>query len=147
MEMEETAKSLKIDEEHVYSIKRESFGVKKLISLEGISTKVSDDYDQIILFLGKRHHSHKCHIRRVGRFRILFHLFVHMIVGLGLPMVLEYFWENGFRDFLVKIKIFFSRCLAAVFLAFRARNYIIYLGRDIEYNVKSIKDLGSGKNA
>ena len=140
--MEKTAKSLNIDPKYLYSIKREYFGEKKLLSLEGVSAKVSHDYDQVILFLGKRHNSRECHINKISKVGILFHLFIHMIIGLGLPMVLEYFWENGFRDFFLKMKIFFSRCLAAFSLALRAKTYIIYLGKDIEHNVESIKNLG-----
>ena len=51
--VEELAESFPIDPKYLYFIKREYFGVKKLLSLEGISNKVSDRYDQIILFSGK----------------------------------------------------------------------------------------------
>ncbi|MCY4523904.1 MAG: hypothetical protein OXB84_04105 [Halobacteriovoraceae bacterium] len=143
--IEDPVKSFKVDKKYLYSIKREYFGTKKLISIEGVPTHISNSYNQVILFLGKRHHSNECHIVQVGKLTILSHLFTHMIIGVGLPTVIEYFWKSGFRDFLLKTKIFFSRCLAAFALAFRSKNYIIYLGNNIEQNINSIKELAMEK--
>ena len=124
-----------------YELKREYFGLKKLISLEDVSYSVAVEARKAVLFLGKRYPSKKCHVVKIGKIRMLFHLFIHMVVGWGLPIVFEYFWEHTLIDFFKKIKIFFSRLLSATLLTCRSKTYMVYLGSDFQVNKNTIEKL------
>ena len=124
-----------------YELKREYFGLKKLISLEDVSYPVAMESRKAVLFLGKRYQSDKCRVMKIGKTRMLFSLFIHMVVGWGLPIVFEYFWENTLIDFFRKIKIFFSRLLSAISLIWRSKTYIVYLGSDVQMNKDTIRKL------
>jgi hypothetical protein len=65
--------------------------------------------------------------------------FKHGVIGIGLPMVIEYFWENGFSDFVIKIRIFILRLLAFSGLLLRAKKMKLYLGKNPKDAAELIK--------
>lgn len=142
----EVERQLKVEnrEENIYTIKREFFGLKTLISFDGLSSlSIAKEYDQVILFLGRRSHARTCHIVPASKISMLFSLFKYMIIGVGLPIVFEYFWQDSIKDFFIKAKIFLSRCVSAIFLSLKSKTYIVYLGQDIQENTTALKQLAS----
>lgn len=99
-----------------YSINRKEHGLKYLLDVEAIKSQlaqgVSNKKSQIIF--GKRTSELEWpKVDRIGRLHAFYLLIVPMLIGYGLPILLEYFWESGARDFMVKIKIALSRMRSA----------------------------------
>jgi hypothetical protein len=70
-----------------------------------------------------------------------------MIIGVGLPMILEYFLETGLRDIFKRIRIILSRSCAAFFLILRSRTYQFEMSQDISLNEQLICDFLKSKNS
>lgn len=128
-------------EKNIYEMKRTLHGVKKLISVEGIPNQVepvSQVFDQVILIEAFRVNSAHSYLGVISWIRSFKGLFKHGIIGFGLPMVIEYFWENGPRDFMVKTFIFCSRLLSFLLLSFRAKKLRLHLGKKPDKAAKEI---------
>lgn len=118
---------------NIYEMKRSQYGTKKLISLQGLSHKVESldkKFSSIILVEAFRHNSEKSLLVKSSLLKTSKGLFKHGVIGFGLPMILEYFWEFGISDFLKKTFIFFSRALSFLRLSLRSKKYILFLGRE-----------------
>lgn len=65
-------------------------------------------------------------------------LFRHGVAGMGLPGLFEYFWEKGFKDFLVRLFIFASRAWAFTMLFVKSKRMKLLLGTDAASTYKEI---------
>lgn len=126
-------------ESNVYKIQRRFYGEKKLISIKAFKNKISEGHDEIILFKAKRLNAEDCHIKQVAKIRLVIPLVMNMVIGIGLPIIIEYFWEEGLDDFFRKSKIAFKRFFAAFLLLLRSKTYKIYLGTDPAMNAEKIR--------
>lgn len=122
--------------ENVYFLERELWGKKKLIPLSTLKRKVADVSDRVILLTGVRRHDKKCTLVERTSVQAFKDLQKHMTVGLGLPMIIEYFLELNIKDFFRLSYIFFSRLFASIILVSKCRHYTILLGTDTGENAK-----------
>jgi len=131
--LNEKPKNLAIESEveNVYTMKRALYGEKFLICTQGIAKKVEPVgmvFNKIILAEAFRYNSVDSIILKSSWFKSAKGLFKHGILALGSPMILEYFWQSGLNDFLIKSKIFLLRIIAFGALCVRARKIKIYSG-------------------
>lgn len=138
--IEDSTKALTLtpNNSFVYQLDREYYGKKTLISLKGLPNPVGEDYQQSILLRGIRLNSPDCYIKKSSKLALLRELVKFQVIGLGLPMILEYFWEAGLVDFGKKSFILLSRLLASTLLLLRSKTYTVFLGTDPEKNVRII---------
>jgi hypothetical protein len=128
-------------EENVYHLKREQYGLKTFVCLIGLRDKVElpgNSFNKVIIAEGFRFNSEKINILHSSMLVTFRGLLKHGVVGIGLPMILEYFWEFGWRDFILKTKIFFFRVYGFWVLALRSKRIQIQLGRNVENNAIEI---------
>ncbi len=143
--LSEKAHNLKIinPDINLYQMDRGQYGVKNLLCLDGIPEKIESHnkrFKKIILIEAFRMNSPNSILKESLLPMTFLGLFKHGIIGIGLPMVIEYFWENGIGDFFIKTKIFFKRLFAFSILAMRADKKKLYLGRDPEDATRLIVD-------
>ena len=128
-------------EKNVYTIKREFYGTKKLLCLDGIENGVAGGYGRLVIFEGRRAgEGSGVSARRGSPLRLFFALLKHMVVGVGTPVIFEYFWRRGWRDFWVKAHIALLRLGAALVVASENEFYTVFLGNDYGKNADFIKN-------
>ena len=116
-------------DENVYSLTRREYGSKALISLRGISSKVSStNGSKQILIQGKRISGSDSRLRKARLYEIISSMLINLIIGIGLPMIFEYFWRSGIKDFFRKTKIFFKRLFCSLQLVRRSEFYVFEMG-------------------
>lgn len=130
-------------EENLYSMKRDLFGEKKLICTRGIESKVETraTFDKVILAEGFRYNSENSIVVKSSWLQTFKGLFKHGVIGIGSPIVIEYFWETGMTDFLRKTKIFFKRLKAFLSLSLRAQKFQIHIGKDQRVAARAVIEL------
>jgi hypothetical protein len=137
-----------VSEVETYTLKRKQYGTKYLVSIDQLGDRIARNYNKTFLFQGKRYSKKGCFIKRQGKWPLMLTLLSQCVIGFGLPILVEYFWERGKKDFWRKTKIFFSRLTASFHLVMTSDCYQILLGSDIELNRKVlIKFLDERKNA
>lgn len=119
-----------------YFLERRHFGLKKLLSFRDITYKENEKHQRVILLRVSKKRGEKVSIREEFGFFHLKHLFKEGVVGFGLPMLFEYFWEPGWKDFLRKTAIFFSRLGATLRLWLKAKSYKVVLTNNPAINVE-----------
>lgn len=129
-----------INQEDIYTLQRRSHGQKYLIPLNAIDRNIAQYQkgQRSILIVGIRTLG-EARIYPISPFAMLKHLQKHMIIGVGLPMVLEYFLESGLKDILKRFIIILKRTKAAVSLILQSECYLLESGPDIKYNCELIK--------
>ena len=133
------ALALSSDPSFVYQLDRQHFGKKTLLSLKGISNPVGKNYQNSVLLRGIRLNGPECFLEKSSKWALFKELLKFQVIGLGLPMILEYFWETGPRDFAKKSFIALSRFCASVLLILRSKTYTVFLGTDPQKNVQVIR--------
>jgi hypothetical protein len=136
-------KRLEKYKDKAYRFDREEYDAKDLIDILEFNNEIKkESRDKTILFQGIRiNEEDKCSYKKISKFKMWRYLQKNMIVGVGLPMVLEYYLESSFSDKLKNIKILFSRCIAAFNLLLRSDCYEVYLGFNPEENFKKLNEL------
>ena len=122
-------------EKNIYQIEREQYGTKTLICLDGLPGRIIDPTQKlkrIILIEAFRYHSEESRLFPASWSKTFKGLFKHGVIGIGLPMVVEYFWEFGIKDFFVKTFIFYSRLFSFFILSLRANKFQLELGKKPE---------------
>jgi hypothetical protein len=120
-------------EDNYYTMDRAHYGKKQLLCLNGLPGRVESTerkFKKIILIEAFRYNSKTSILKEADTFTTSKGLLKHGIIGFGLPMVVEYFWEKGLTDFLRKTKIFFFRLWAFSVLMIRAKNMKLFLGKN-----------------
>lgn len=137
----ESLKELAKDEKCFYEMDRENLGLKHLLDSSCLTNpKAFGAGENVVLVNGRRTFKAGCEIKRIGRLKMLSHLFRHMIIGIGLPMILEYWWETGPDDFVRKARIGIKRFFSATALCLKADRFEIELGENPELNYKTLKN-------
>ncbi|MEA9354993.1 hypothetical protein SHI21_02210 [Bacteriovorax sp. PP10] len=120
-------------EVNFYTMDRAHYGKKQLLSLNGLPGRVESTerkFKKVILIEAFRYNSKTSILKDADIFSTGKGLLKHGVIGFGLPMVIEYFWEKGPADFLRKTKIFFLRLLAFSSLLIRAKKMKLFLGKN-----------------
>ena len=122
-------------QENIYQMHRTQYGTKTLISVRGLKNKIifpNQSFKKVILIEAFRINSSHSYLGLLSWKQTFRGLFKHGVIGIGLPMVLEYFWESGFKDFLVKTFIFFSRSISFFIFSLKATRLRLRLGKKPE---------------
>lgn len=120
-------------EVNFYTMDRAHYGKKQLLCLNGIPGRVESTerkFKKVILIEAFRYNSKTSILKDADVFSTGKGLLKHGIIGFGLPMVIEYFWESGMADFLRKTKIFFLRLIAFTGLMIRAKKMKLFLSKN-----------------
>ena len=120
-------------EKNYYTMDRGHYGKKQLLCLEGLPGRVESvnkKFKKVLLIEGFRYNSKTSILKNASIFESIKGLFKHGVIGFGLPMVIEYFWEPGFMDFYRKTKIFFLRLFAFTGLLVRSKRMKLFLGKN-----------------
>jgi hypothetical protein len=128
-------------DENYYTLDRKQFGTKHLICIDGLENKIGKEFKELIYINGVRKNSKDSTISHLSKGSALKALMGHLVIGLGLPMVLEYFWVSGLDDFFLRAKIAISRIYSSIILCITAHCFKIELGADSEKNAKDILNL------
>ncbi len=109
--------------------RRQHFCDKWLIPLDQLGAPIAQGPSgKVMLFIGQRHNELQSQIFRVGPVRMLRALAEHMIIGIGLPMVIEYFVRHTWRDWGTLIRIALKRSWAAIKLVQAAESAVFVMG-------------------
>lgn len=122
-----------------YPLKRFRFGIKNLFSLKDLNWPVGSDYKSIVLISGKR--GEKADFHNVLGLSHLIHMIKEGVIGFGLPILYEYFWEYGCGDFWIKTKIALSRMRVMFGLWLKAKKYQVTLESDLDKNKIMLESL------
>lgn len=133
--LDEIPEVLKISQpdKNIYSMKRTLYGTKKLVCTRGLPDKIENAsaiFSKIILIESFRFNAEDSRIVKAGVFSIFKGLFKHGVIGVGSPIIIEYFWQMGMKDFFVKTFIFFRRLFAFSMLAFRSKRFHLHSGKN-----------------
>lgn len=127
-----------------YHFDREEYDPKKLIDILEFQNKISEDakFNRNILFQGIRiNEKENCFYKKISKLKMLRYLQKNMIIGVGLPMVIEYYLESSFQDKIRNIKILFFRIFAALNLLIRSDCYEVYLSFNPQKNFEKLNEL------
>ena len=127
--------------ENIYTMKRKLYGLKMLVSTKGLGQRVESNnrvFRHVFLAEAFRYNSETSVIKNSPWLKTFKGLFKHGIIGVGSPIVIEYFWQNGLSDFLIKTRIFIMRCLAFGALSVRSHKLQIYAGRNPQQTAELI---------
>ena len=122
------------DEKLIYSLDRLQYGKKRLVPLAYFKNKVAGKSNKIVLLDGRRIYSDTCKITPQNGFYAFKALITHMVVGVGLPLIIEYFLEYNLKDTFRNFKILSLRMIAAFNLSRKSKFYKIYLGTNKDKN-------------
>lgn len=133
--------NLDLTEKDYYLMKREFFKAKFSLSLKKFAKPIAKDCHQFIFVEAHRSTLEKPEIIKMSRLRLFRRLFHHMVIGFGLPIIFEYFWESGYKDFFIKTIIFIKRFTLALKLTFTKEGHDLYLCSDSKKNAEAILKL------
>lgn len=129
-----------IKDEDVYEFERKYYSQKYLLNVTKLKNGVFTG-NKNYLVAGFRSTNTEPYLLKVNKLIMLGQLKKHMIVGVGLPMILEYFLEGTLRDHIVNVKILASRAIAATRLILKSDCYFFYTSKNISKNAKVLKGL------
>ena len=122
---------------------------KYVLSLSYLDNKVNDrpSDSRPILIWGVRSSYRSPVIMRMGPVETMKSLMENMVVGIGLPQIVEIFLNFNYVSDISKLfKSFFKRGWAAFHLYMRSFHCKIILGESVQKNCQAIKDLINEKN-
>ena len=121
------------------TFKRRHHSTKYLIPLQKLAAPIAQGSGgSPILVFGQRWSEQAPRIARLSPLRSLRGLFEHMVIGIGLPMVLEYFVQHTPRDWLRLVRIGIGRSKAALGLWQHGESWHIRLSGESAAKAKAI---------
>lgn len=127
--------------EELSFLERREYGKKILIDLLLFKNRLGKAKEKTILVQGIRSSYVKPQVRKVRSIRMFSYLMTNMIVGIGLPMVIEYFLESSLKDHFRNIKILINRFFSSINLLRKSKTYEIVLSSDLNKNFEELKKL------
>lgn len=122
--------------------KRTQYPTKWTAGLSQLKDRIETNNhgNKTLLIAGFRLSKGQSILTPVPRWKMILPLMEHMIIGMGLPQVIEMFLNFNFTDIL---KLFYHsliRCFCAIQLLRKAKCYYFYMGSDRAYNAQLILD-------
>lgn len=133
------SQNLGFDKERSYRLERFRFGAKELYSLKDLDWSVGGPYQEVVLLTAVK--GGEASYKESYGFSHFIHLIEEGVIGFGLPILYEYFWEYGLEDFLRKTKIALKRVVALSVLWLKAKKYEVTLSSDPKKSFEMIKEL------
>ncbi|WP_127718472.1 hypothetical protein [Halobacteriovorax sp. HLS] len=126
-----------LDKDAIYDFTRQHYSKKYLLPISALRNNISvaSNTKVIFGFRGSFEKPKKYKISKVKAFQFMWY---HMIIGVGLPMIIEYFIENNIKDYLLNFRILISRIRNAIILIMKSNCSSIELSSSIEENVKEL---------
>jgi len=114
-----------------YELNRMRYGLKVLLPMTAFQSPVFvGKATKILLLTGRRTGVPGFRLRKMAWIRLYPVVFMNLVIGVGLPMMREYFLEGGSEDSCRLARIFFSRLRASFSLMRRAMHLEMLLGTD-----------------
>jgi hypothetical protein len=124
---------------YVTYIERMEFAPKYLVSLKAFEGRIAEGvFLPGMVFIGQRTLAATCTIRKTGRISGFKALIRHMIIGVGLYQGVEFMLQTSLLDLFKYAGLFLSRLLSGVAMLYRAKVFVVELGRDPHANLKEI---------
>lgn len=126
-----------------HEFKRHHFPPKWTASLSQMKDRLDHESfeHQNILIAGHRLSNGESMLTKVSRWKMAGPLMEHMIIGFGLPQIIEMFLNFRFTDIFKMIRHSVIRVICAFQLARKSECYFLYMGPDKNYNAQLILDL------
>ncbi|MFH1415431.1 MAG: hypothetical protein ABIH89_05045 [Elusimicrobiota bacterium] len=136
-----------IPDKYVYELHRRKYGKKVLLDVRWFREKIAEPVIPDMLIIGKRWAFNYAKIKKINKMRMFAALFGNLVVGIGLPQVIEYLdLEVSFSNMVKLAKKAFCRMRIALRLLMKSRAYIMYIGMNSANNVQLlIQFLGNKK--
>lgn len=123
-----------------YELCRMRYGRKLLLPISAIQNRVLEkEAARVTLLIGRRTGKPGCKVKSVTFLTVLPVILLNLGVGVGLPMMREYYVEGRWGDLASLLKILRSRLRATLSLAWKARCLRIELGTDSPTNVRVLR--------
>lgn len=129
------------NENDFYLMKREFYKAKYSISLKAFKKPIAKKCNYFIFTEAHRSTYDFPYVKKMSPLKLFKSLFKHMVFGVGLPIIFEYFWESGSEDFIRKTIIFLRRFSLAFRLSLSHKGYDIYLTNDSKKNAEVLLNL------
>lgn len=118
---------------------RRQFGPKVLIDLDCFGPdRISGPVPLRWLFVGSRRLGENLRIEPLSRWKALGALFIHCVLGWGIPQVVEYRLPARPLKLLGLVRILLGRAVCGTALLWKARPYRLLLGTDRSLNAESL---------
>lgn len=125
-----------------YYFEREEYGPKRLIDIQEFTNPIATKKDRVILFQGVRvHGATDAETVQISKLKMFRYLMKNLIIGMGLPMVLEYYLESGWKGRLRNLQILARRFWSAFNLLRRSACYEVRMCSVPEKNYVVVKGL------
>ncbi len=124
------SKSAGIDPRFLRTMRRRNREPKTLLDVRYFQDRIATEVTPDAIFVGARRNAIDSWIEPLSRARALRALIANLVLGLGLPQVVEFFLRGGGADAIRKASIVRYRLAAVASLLWRAKCYRLALGRD-----------------
>jgi len=131
-----------VDLSQHYVLKRRQYGEKLLIPLTAIKAPIYQGGVQpVVLVCGVKTEQTECRIVPTGWATFIWPLILNLVVGVGLPVMREYFIEGTLKDVWTIFRILVSRIRAALWLLKTSEKYKVFLASDPRRNAEAMDQL------
>lgn len=139
--LEDFPSELNISPDNYFQFNREFQKPKYSIAITSDLVEIAKPQNKYIFIEAKRSTFKSPKIEHLSKFKLFLFLLKHMVIGVGLPIIFEYFWVNTHTDFLKKIHIFFSRLIMAFKISIKMKGYVLYQNQSPADNAQAILEL------
>lgn len=128
--------------ECIYELKRRKYGKKILLDTACLRSQISGKIGTDLILIGKKWNNGHCRIKRAGSFRVFSCLIRNLVVGIGLPQLIEYMnLEFSITDVFKLSRKVLRRMVFSFRLVREAGGYLVYMGPDSTKNAQTIIEL------
>ncbi|MBU2102680.1 MAG: hypothetical protein KKF80_04725 [Candidatus Omnitrophica bacterium] len=128
-----------IPHEYLRRFQRQEFWPKTLIDVEYFKEKISTvPARPHLIILGKRVLGRNPSIEPVSKYAALGEFIKNSVVGVGLYQGIEYIFQKGPREILLKIPLGLSRLRNSLKVIKGSKTFVFYLGQDKEENTSTL---------
>jgi hypothetical protein len=132
---------LELTNSDYYLQQREFYSAKYSIRVKSYKREIAKPTLKYTFCIIRRSSFEIPQLSRISKLQFFLELLKHLVIGFGLPIIFEYFWESSYKDFFLKTKIFLSRLRLAISLTMNHKAYNLYLTENIDENAKCISQL------
>ncbi len=121
-------------------VDRREHGPKWLVDADIFQSRIIPEARPRLLIFGVRKLNGAFAIRPVSKLHALRVLASSLIIGVGLPQLIEYFLRLDWRDVIAKTWLIVSRSYCALMLVIKTRSFEVELGADEAANIRGFND-------